>query len=557
MTPPPDGGGRHPFAILAIVLTAVFVQLLDVSIVNTAIPSIQRDIGASYASVQLIVAGYQLAFACLLITGARLGDIYGRKKLFMTGMATFTVASALCGLAPDANTLVLARIVQGLGSGLMFPQVLSVIQVTIPPRDRGKAFGLFGATIGIATILGPLLGGVLIQLDLFGSDWRSIFLVNIPVGIVALVAAARELPDSKAPDAPRLDLLGAALVGAGLFLLIYPLTEGRQKGWPGWIYLMLAASVPLLVGFVVLQRRKTARNASPLLLMTLFGNRSFRAGLALSSVFFLGIAPFFFTFALYLQVGLGYSALHSGLTTFPFAIGTGIASSRSDGLAKRLGRDVLTLGCAVLATAMAGLILVLHLTGTTPRAYELAPLLFLAGLGLGLFVAPLTNVILAGITGREAGSASGALSTVQQIGGALGVALIGILLFGLLGGHAQAAAADQVPALRSRLTAAGLPAPAVDQATGQFSRCFTARAKAPDPSAEVPGCAPPPGAPPQVSEALASAGRTANARNFQHTIERTLVAEVVVFLSALLFVLGLPRVRREQLERQPEPATAA
>ena len=549
-------GEQHPFLVLSIVLTAVFVQLLDVSIVNVAVPSIQRDIGASFAAVQLVLAGYQLAFACLLITGARLGDIFGRKRLFLAGMTTFTVASALCGLAPNATTLVLARILQGLGSGLMFPQVLAVIQVTIPAKDRGKAFGIFGATIGIATILGPLLGGLLISANLFGTDWRAIFLVNIPIGLLALVAAVLELPDSKAPDSPKLDIPGALLISSGLFLLVYPLTEGREKGWPLYLYAMLAASLPLLVGFVVLQRRKTQRDSGPLLLMTLFANRSFRGGLVLSLVFFAGIPAFFFTFSLYLQIGLGYSPLRSGLTTLPFAIGSGLASARSDSLAKRLGREVLAVGAGLLAVSMVGAILVLHANGTDLHAWAIGPVLFVAGLGLGCFIAPLTNLVLAGIQGREAGSASGVLSTTQQIGGAIGVALIGIVLFGLLGGHAGTSARAQDAGLRQQLAAA-LPAPVAQQAVARFDRCFVTRAKAPDPSATPAGCAPPAQAPRMVASALQAAGTQANKENFLYGIERTLLFEVLLFGASFFLVRLLPNVAPGQLGQGGPPAGEA
>ncbi len=557
-TAPPAPGGqsradRHPFLVLAIVLTAVFVQLLDVSIVNVAIPSIQKDIGASFGAIQLVLAGYQLAFACLLITGARLGDIYGRKKLFMIGMTTFTIASALCGLAPNATTLVLARVLQGIGSGLMFPQVLAVIQVTIPPKERGRAFGIFGATIGIATILGPLIGGVLISANLFGTDWRMIFLVNIPVGVIALIAAFVELPDSKAPDAPRLDIPGALLVTAGLFLLIYPLTEGREKGWPVWIYVMLIASVPFLVAFVRLQQKKTAARTDPLMLMTLFGNTSFRTGLVLSMVFFAGIPAFFFSFSLYLQVGLGFTALHAGLTTFPFAVASGFASSRSDGLAQRLGTRVLTIGAGLLALGMVVVIVVLHVAGTDLHSYEIAPFLLIAGLGLGLFIAPLTNLVLAGIEGREAGSASGVLSTSQQVGGALGVALVGLILFGVLGSHASAAARAESPALARALTAAGTPATGTAAAVQGFERCFVLRSKAPDPSTIPKGCAATGSGP--AGKAFADAATQARKANFLHALERSLLFEVTVFLIAMAVTTLLPKVARGQLG-QVAPAEA-
>ncbi len=525
---------RHPYLVLAIVLTAVFVNLLDVSIVNVAIPSIQQDIGASFAEVQLVLASYQLAFACLLITGARLGDIFGRKKLFLIGMGTFTVASALCGLAPNATVLIASRIVQGMGSGLMVPQVLAVIQVTIPPKDRGKAFGIFGATIGIATILGPLIGGLLISANLFNTDWRMIFLVNIPVGVLAISAAVVELPDSRSPDAPRLDIAGALLVTAGLFLLVFPLTEGREKGWPGWIFVMLALAAPFLVAFVWLQRRKTAANQSPLLLMTLFGNRSFRAGLALSLVFFAGIPAFFFSFGLYLQIGLGFSPLHAGLTTVPFALASAALSTRSDGLAKRLGTNLLTVGAAIIVIGMLALIVTLHEGGTGISSWQVAPVLLIPGIGFGCFLAPLTNLVLSGIPGREAGAASGVLSTVQQVGGALGLAVIGLILFGLLGGNAATAARQETPRLTQALGSA-----ATSAGVQRFEDCFVRRTKARDPSVVPTGCALQPGA---QAAAFRAASERARKANFLHAVERTLLFEVGIFVVALLLTRALPTV---------------
>ena len=548
---PPDfddsGRPQRPLLVLGIVLTSVFVQLLDISIVNVAIPSIQSDLGATTASIQLVLAGYQLAFACTLITAARLGDIHGRRRLFLAGMTVFTLASLLCGLAPDPTTLVLARILQGLGSGLMFPQVLAVIQVSFPPAERGKAFGIFGATIGLATICGPLFGGLLLQANLFGTDWRAIFLVNVPVGIGAIVLALREMPESRAPDAPRLDLPGVALIAAGLFLLVFPLTEGRQRGWPVWIYLMLAASVPVLAAFVLLQRRKTRLDASPLVLLTLFRDPTFRAGVVLSGVFFLGIAPFFFAFSLYLQVGLGFTPLHSGLTTLPFAIGSAVASARSDGITKRLGAPVLGLGSGLLAIAMLALIGLLRLIGPDLRSWQVAPALLLAGIGLGLFIAPLSNLVLAGVSGRETGSASGLLSTVQQVGGALGVALIGILLFGLLGANSGRTADGLADSLRTDLAAAGVPAAQAGPIADRFADCYERRARSSDPSSAPEGCEPQQG---PLREVLADAAATATARDYQYAIERTLLFEVGVFGLATLLVRRVPR------DRSPRRATA-
>jgi EmrB/QacA subfamily drug resistance transporter len=513
----------HPNAVLAIVLTAVFMNLLDVSIVNVAIPSIQQDLGASFAEIQLVLAGYQLAFACLLITGGRLGDIYGRRRLFVLGMSLFTLASLACGLAPHAVVLILSRVVQGAGAGLMVPQVLSTIQVTIPPKERGRAFGLFGATIGIATILGPLVGGALIALNLFGTDWRMIFLVNIPVGLASVAAAMRFLPETKAPDAPRLDIPGAILVTSGLFLVVYPLTEGREKGWPTWLIAMLVVAIPVLVAFVLLQLRKTREQRSPLVLMSLFSNPSFRVGLVVSLVFFAGIPAFFFTFGLYLQIGLGYSALHAGLTGFPFALGTALASSRSDALAKRFGKNLLRFGAGLLALTMVVNILVLDHFGTELKSWDIAPFLLFSGVGLGCFIAPLTNLILAGIEGREAGSASGVLTTGQQVGGALGVAIIGIVFFGLLSSHAPQAARDAAPRLPAQVSVT------------LFEHCFVEQAKAPDPAVAPADC-------PRPSSPLAAAdyGRRLD---YLYAFERALVYEVGVFLLAALLIGFLPRAR--------------
>lgn len=547
-SPAPTGADR-PGVVLAIVLSATFMQLVDISIVNTAIPSIQRDLGASYAAIQLIVVVYQLAFACTLITAARLGDIYGRRRLFLIGMVGFTLASAVCGAAPTATTLVLARVLQGFMSGLMFPQVLAVIQVTFPPRERGRAFGILGAVIGLATILGPLLGGLLIQLNLGGLDWRTIFYVNVPIGIAAAGTAFRFLAESRAPHADRLDLPGVALVTTGLLLLVYPLAEGRDRGWPAWLLAMLALSVPVLVAFAAYELRKTRRADSPLVWMDLFQDRAFRTGLLLSLVFFLGLTPFFFTFSLYLQIGMGYTALGAGLTGFCFAVGSGIASSRSDQVARRLGNDVLKVGCFVLAVGMALLLLTVHLAGIHPHGYQFIPALLVSGAGLGLFIAPVTNIILAGIHSRAAGSASGVLSTAQQIGGAMGVALVGVIFFTLIGVNAAGSSAKVTPELRRELAALRLPGPAVDGVVAGFSRCFDDRAHEKDPSTQPTSCrrVAAAGVPAAANRRIGSLlqDRTAPralAETFSASFQQVLIYEIAIFLLAFGVVFALPKV---------------
>ena len=383
-----EPAARHPAIVLAVVLTASFMILLDISIVNVAIPSIQRNLNASYGQIQLVIAFYSLAYAVVLITGGRLGDIFGRKRLFIIGMTGFVLASAACGFAQSPEMLIASRVIQGVMAALMYPQVLSVIQVTFPVSRRGSAFAALGAVIGLATITGPILGGLLIQGNLFGLDWRPIFLVNLPVGIAAILGAVFLLHETRAPDAPHLDVPGVVIVSLGVGLLIYPLIEGRDAGWPLWAFVSMVAAVPCLAAFLCYERRRTLRHASPLVDTSLFEHRSFVAGLFVGMSVFAGIPAFFLTFTLLLQIGLGFTALQAGLTSFPFALGSVIASTASARLAPRLGRNILSVGSAVLALGGAGFILTLHLAGPGLQGWQLAPVLLVAGTGLGALRRP-------------------------------------------------------------------------------------------------------------------------------------------------------------------------
>ena len=551
---------------LGVVLIAAFMLLIDISIVNVAIPSIQRDLHASFSQVQWVLAGYQLAFAVVLITGGRLGDVFGRKRLFLIGVAGFTAASALCGFAQNPAMLVGSRFFQGLMGALLFPQVLSIIQVTFPPRERPAAFGIVGATIGLATISGPLAGGLLIKGNLLGLDWRPIFLVNLPIGVIAVVAAVALLRESRAEDAPRLDPVGVALATAALLALVYPLVEGRDLDWPVWIFLLLAASLPLFAVFAAYERHKTRKDGSPLLVLELFRERAFVTGLLLTVVFFSGIAAFFLIFSLFLQIGLGFTALHAGLTTIPFSFGSAAASAASTRLAPRLGRRILSLGCLLLVAGMAGVMLTVSRAGTALHSWQLIPALLLCGLGLGCVVAPLVNVILAGIHGRHAGSASGALTTIQQVGGAIGVAIIGVIFFGLLASQATPAADQVAPGLRAGLARAGLPAPAADRVVAGFRVCFHDRASAKDPSSTPASCqrllaeaqggqgqGGPAGSAPsqqaQVGGLLQAGATSARERDFSSSLQRTLWYEVGVYALSFLLVFLLPAVRGGELRR--------
>ena len=387
------GGGtdRRRWFALAIVMTAAFMDLVDVTIVNIAIPSIQREAGASFSQIQWITAGYALAFAAGLITGGRLGDIHGRKRIFLVGIGGFTVASALCGLAVNPEMLVASRFLQGGMAALMVPQVLSIVHATFPAHERGKVFGLFGAVVGLGAVSGPLLGALLTEWNLFGWEWRSIFLINLPVGVAGLILGSRFITESKAPRALKLDLVGVALVTLGLLMLLYPLIRGRELDWPVWGYVSMAGSLVVLAVLVAFEKRKAARDGSPLVELSLFRVKSFAAGIAVQTVFGVALGVFFLVWTLYMQFGLGWSPLKAGLTGVPFSIAVSVAAGMSvQKLVPRFGRKVLQTGALVMA---AGVLLYIWESGHYGLAiapWQMTLPLVVMGAGMGLIVAPLT-----------------------------------------------------------------------------------------------------------------------------------------------------------------------
>jgi len=536
---------------LASVMTALFMVLLDVSIVNVAVPAIRSNLSANNADIQFVIAGYGLAYAVLLITGGRLGDIFGRKKLFIIGMSGFVAASALCGLAQSAIMLDLSRVLQGAMAAMMYPQVLSVIQVSFPPQERARVFGFVGAVIGIATITGPLAGGLIIRDDITGGSWRWIFLVNLPIGIGALIAATRLVTESRAPNATRLDVGGVLLATAGILLLVYPLVEGQVAGWPAWTFIAMGIS-PVMLLLFVLYERSLPSSRFPLVQLSLFRIRSFSVGVAISAVFIAGIPAFFFTFSLMVQVGLGFSALNAGLTTIPWSLASAVASVMSTRLAPRLGKWTIAIGSGLLVIGILGVILTLNLAGTSLTGWELIPSFLISGFGLGTVIAPLLNIILAGVPPRDAGSASGVLTTFQQLGGAIGVAVVGVVFFGLLSSRASDAVTTVTPQLQSQLAAAHLPPSQADLAVSKFTTCFTKQASSSDPSAPAPGC---PSASTStssnpVSAAFASAAQRALGLDFVTSVERILFFNVGFWALTGVLSMLLPRAR-------PRPVVAA
>lgn len=441
---PPDTGrteGLDPrrWWALPVVLTATFLSLFDLFVVNVAAPSVERDLPASPAAIQMIIAGYSFTYAIGLITGGRLGDMLGPRSVFLLGMTLFTVASLACGISPNAPVLVFARLAQGVGAALMVPQVLALIQTLFPLAERPRAFAYFGATAGFGSIAGQVLGGVLLAADPFGWGWRSIFLVQLPFGVASLVAGRALLPP-RAPKPPgtsvrgRFDPVGTLLFTAGLGAVLLPLIIGREAGWPVWSIVLLVAAVPAVVIFVVQQRQRVARDAVPLIAPRLFADRAFTLGLLVNLAFYANVASFFLIVTLFLQDGLGIGPLEAGLTFASVGVGFMIGSLvLARRLAARYGRRLLMFGVALaLVTVAAGVILVV-VSGTDVASHEFAPVMFFVGLGNGLVLPTVLNVVLAGVAKELAGAASGVLVTMQQVGSALGVAAVGSIFFAQLG----------------------------------------------------------------------------------------------------------------------------
>ncbi|GIH48243.1 drug resistance transporter, EmrB/QacA subfamily [Microbispora rosea] len=410
---------------LPTVLTGVFVAILDFFIVNVAIPTMQRDLRAGPAAVEWVVAGYALAYGSGLVLGGRLGDVFGRRRMFALGLALFTLASVACGLAPDAGSLVVARVVQGAAAAVLAPQVLAVIRTAYSGAAQARAVNAYALTMGLAAVFGQLAGGLLIQADLFGLGWRACFLINLPIGVVALAATWRVIPESRAAGAVRLDLGGAALVTLALAATLLPLIEGREQGWPVWTWVSFALAVALLLAYA---RR---RHDSPLIDLALFRERAVTAGLLTNLAFSMGMAAYFLIFAMYSQEGRGLDALQAGLVFTPIGAGYLAASLAAPRLAARFGRQIIAFGGLTRAVSLA--VLLVAVTGNAPIGW-LVPVLAVDGAGMGLVLSPIMGTVLSRVAPHHAGGAAGALTTAQQVGGALGVGIIGIVFYSALSG---------------------------------------------------------------------------------------------------------------------------
>lgn len=427
--PTADEARPDRWIAMFVLLIASFMNMIDVTIVNVAMPSLQRAFDATSSQIEWVVAAYILVFALGLLPFGRLGDIYGRRRIFLIGVFVFTVGSTLCGMAPSMATLIAARVVQGIGGAMMVPQTLAIAQVLFPPHERAAAFSLFGLVAGLASVTGPAAGGFLIDADIAGLDWRPIFLVNIPIGVLAIGGALRFIPPIPGARLMRNDWGGIALASLTVLLLIYPLIEGRDAGWPAWVFAMIAAAFPAAVLFVLWERRQKARGGPELLSVNLLANRNFLIGSAMATVLFSGIPGFFLVLAIYLQTGNGLTPLQSGLTTMPFSVGVLIASVISGRLGMRWPRRRITVGSLLLFAAMVWLRFVVQAVEPPLDRLLFALPLLAGGIGLGIAIAPMFQTVLSNVPPRDAGSGSGALQSFQQIGGALGVALMGQIFF--------------------------------------------------------------------------------------------------------------------------------
>ncbi|MEZ4529424.1 MAG: MFS transporter [Thermomicrobiales bacterium] len=424
---------RKSWLALTVLLSGAFMALLDTTIVNVAIPTIRSDLAASEATLSWIISGYALAFGLMLIPAGRVGDRFGHKWIFITGLTIFTASSLACGLSQSSNQLIAARVLQGLGGGIFYTAITALIQLMFAPQVRGRAFAVQGAVIGLATALGPLVGGLIIQFAGDENGWRWIFGVNLPLGVVAIVAAFRLLPGGANSDKLAADPIGLILLASGLIALLVPLILGEDEGWPAWTFLSLAGSGLLLTLFGFWEVRLTRHGGVPLVPPRLFRSASFSGGTLLAMVYFAAFTSVFFTLSLLWQAGLNNSALQSGLLVMPFAVGSIFGAAESDKLANRYGRAALNTGLGFVLGGMSVVLGILMWVQPLDlsRWYFLPPL-FIAGIGSGMFIAPNARFIVAMVPRADAGAASGVLGTMQRVGSAVGIAIIGSVFFGTL-----------------------------------------------------------------------------------------------------------------------------
>ncbi|WP_423835902.1 MFS transporter [Streptomyces endophytica] len=420
-----------PLGLLTVLLGAA-LPMIDFFIVNVALPTIDQDLHAGPAMLEMVVAGYGVAYATLLVLGGRLGDMIGRRRLFLWGLATFGLTSLACGLAPNAATLVAARVAQGASAALLLPQVLATIQATTTGKRRAKAVSLYGGTAGVSSAVGQVVGGLLVSVDLAGSGWRAVFLVNVPIAAAAWLLAARTVPETRSPHPTRVDVLGTVLLAVSLIALLLPLTEGRAAGWPLWSWLLLAVFPCAGVAFFLVERRAERGGRTPLVPPSLLRIPSVNSGLTMIVPFSVGFGGFMFVVAVALQTGLHYGPLAAGLSLLPLCVTFFAASLAGPRLVGRFGRRVVFTGSLIQGSGLIALALTVHAGWPGISVAGLAPSMALLGFGQGLVLPVLMRIVLSELPVAQAGVGGGVMVTTQQSGLALGVATLGTLFLALL-----------------------------------------------------------------------------------------------------------------------------
>ena len=421
-----------------VLMVATFMDLMDSTITNVALPTIGKNLEATPEQLEWTVAGYVIAFATLLITGGRLGDIFGHRRIFVIGIVGFTLASLGAALSQTGDLLVTCRVLQGGFAGIMMPQVLSSVQVMFAPEERAPVLGIIGSLSALGAVGGLILGGWLVTADLLGMGWRSIFLVNVPIGVALVVAALLFVPRSRSEHPLRPDLVGVVLGGLGVFLVVFPLTDGRAAGWAWWIWAMLITSPFVIAAFVWQQGRMLKAHKAPLLPLPLFHDRGFASGQLVQVLSSIGNGGYVLILLYYVQSALGFTALAAGLTLLPFALGSMAAAPLAIFATKRLGKWAVLLGGLVQAAALTWVMWTIWTAGAALTGWDVTAPLTLVGAGMMTLIMPLTSITLEAVPTPDAGAASGTLTTFGQIGMVLGVALAGSVFFGILQDTADA-----------------------------------------------------------------------------------------------------------------------
>ncbi|WP_314939587.1 MFS transporter [Corynebacterium durum] len=421
-----------------VLMVATFMDLMDSTITNVALPTIGKNLEATPEQLEWTVAGYVIAFATLLITGGRLGDIFGHRRIFVIGIVGFTLASLGAALSQTGDLLVTCRVLQGGFAGIMMPQVLSSVQVMFAPEERAPVLGIIGSLSALGAVGGLILGGWLVTADLLGMGWRSIFLVNVPIGVALVVAALLFVPRSRSEHPLRPDLVGVVLGGVGVFLVVFPLTDGRAVGWAWWIWAMLITSPFVIAAFVWQQGRMLKAHKAPLLPLPLFRDRGFASGQLVQVLSSIGNGGYVLILLYYVQSALGFTALAAGLTLLPFALGSMAAAPLAILATKRIGKWAVLLGGLVQAAALTWVMWTIWTAGAVLTGWDVTAPLTLVGAGMMTLIMPLTSITLESVPTPDAGAASGTLTTFGQIGMVLGVALAGSVFFGILQDTADA-----------------------------------------------------------------------------------------------------------------------